>query len=144
MRKATAIFVVVLNLVLLLLVPLSIYGRDMLYEDGTIRQYTVFDHIKREYAPEDAESVDLSIGWHRTGRYSQSLRLSVHMDYGDHEYTFYNRSFGHDWIDDLTEVLSQFDPEIVQVWNIDKLDGFAKGLSDENRRKLIELFAFYE
>ena len=144
MRKATAIFVVVLNLLFLLQVPLSIYGRNMLYEDGTVRQYTVFDHIKREYAPEDAESVDLSIGWHRTGRYSQSLRLSVHMDYGDHEYTFYNRSFGHDWVDDMTEVLSQFDPEIVQVWNIDKLNGFAKGFSDENRRKLIELFEFYE
>lgn len=144
MRKATVIFIVVLNLVSLLVVPLSIYGRDMLYEDGTLRQYTVFDHIKREYAPEEAESVTLSISWHKTGRYSHSLRLTVYLDYGKHQYKFYHRSFGNDWVDDLTQVLSRFDPDIVQVGNIDKLDGLANGLSDENRRKLIELFEFYE
>ena len=143
MRKATAIFVVVLNLVLLLLVPLSIHGRNMLYEDGTVRQYTVFDDIKREYAPEEAEEVSLSIGWRRTGRYSHSLRLTVYLDYGKHQYKFYHRSFGNDWVDDLTQVLSRFDRDIVQVGNIEKLDALAKGLSDENYDKLIALFEFY-
>ena len=143
MRKATAIFVVVLNLVLLLLVPFSIHGRNMLYEDGTLRQYTVFDDIKREYAPEEAESVTLSIGWRRTGRYSHSLRLTVYLDYGKHQYKFYHRSFGNDWVDDLTQVMSRFDRDIVHVHNIEKLDALAKGLSDENYNKLIALFEFY-
>ena len=142
-RKATAIFVVVLNLVLLLLVPFSIHGRNMLYEDGTVRQYTVFNDIKREYTPEEAEEVSLSIGWRRTGRYSHSLRLTVYLDYGKHQYKFYHRSFGNDWVDDLTQVLSRFDPDIVQVGNIEKLDALAKGLSDENYDKLIALFEFY-
>ena len=143
MRKATAIFVVVLNLVLLLLVPLSIHGRNMLYADGTFRQYTVFDNVKREYAPEEAEEVTLSIGWHKTGRYSHSLRLTVYIDYGKHGYRFYHRSFGSDWVDDLTQVLSCFDRDIIQVGNIEKLDALGKGLSDENYDKLIALFEFY-
>ena len=145
MRKTTAIFVVALNLVLLLMVPLAIHGRNMLYEDGTFRQYTVFDRVKREYRPEDAESVTISIGRHKTGKFSYTWRLTLSIDYGDREYRFYSRSFsGADWVDTLTQVLAQFDPEIIQVWNIEKLDDYGRGLSEENHRKLLELFEFYE
>ena len=145
MRKTTAIFVVALNLVLLMMVPLAIHGRNMLYEDGTFRQYTVFDRVKREYRPEDAESVTISIGRHKTGKFSYTWRLTVRIDYGDREYRFYSRSFsGADWVDTMAQVLGQFDPEIIQVWNIEKLDDYGRGLSEENYRKLAELYEFYE
>ena len=93
MRRATAVFVVVLNLVFLSLVPLSIHGRDMLYADGTVRDYNVFDRMMHEYSPEDAGEVTLSIGRHKTGKYAYSWRLTVYIDYGDRAYRFYHGSF---------------------------------------------------
>ena len=145
MRKTAAIFVVVLNLVFLLLVPLSIYGRNMLYEDGTLREYTVFDKIKREYEPEKAESVTLQIGWYRSGRYSSGYwRLTVSIDYGEHEYEFYNRSFGHeDWVDELDFVLREFDPDIICVQGEDRLANFARNFTEENYEKLCAIFERY-
>ncbi len=145
MRKATAIFVVVLNLVFLLLVPLSIHGRNMLYEDGTVHEYSMFDNLKREYEPENAEKVTLSIGRHRTGKYgTYTWRLIVSIDYGDHKYKFYNRSFGReDWVDDLDSVLKEFDPDIICVQGEDRLANFARNFTEENYEKLCAIFERY-
>lgn len=144
MRKATAIFVVALNLVLLLLVPLSVFGRDMLYEDGTVRDYSMFNNLKREYAPEDAQKVTLHIGWHKSGKHSRTLRLSLNIDYGNREYTFYHRSFsGADWVDDLDAVLREFDPNVILAVGEDRLDDFGRNLSEENYEKLCAIFERY-
>ena len=141
MRRAGVIAVVALNLVLALLMPLSIYGRDMLYEDGNVVEYGVFNNTKRAYEPEDAETVTLSIGWHRSGRHSYgNWRLTVSLDYGQRRYRFYERSFGSDWVDDLTAVLERFDPGILRTNGEENLEDFLRGLSPENAQKLRELF----
>lgn len=144
MRRATAVFVVALNLVFALLAPLSIHGRDLLYEDGTLRDYSMFDNVKREYAPEDAEEVSLSIGWHKSGKYSRSLRLTISIDYGDREYRFYPRSFsGPDWVEDLDLILREFNPGIIVVSGEDRLDDFGRKLSEKNYEKLCAIFERY-
>lgn len=144
MRKAGVIFVVALNLVLALLVPLSIHGRDMLYADGTLRDYSMFDNLKREYEPENAESVTVSIGRHKSGQYSRSWRLTLRIDYGARSYTFYDRSFsGPDWVEDLDAVLKGFDPGIIRVPDERRLAEFGAKLSEENYARLREIFERY-
>lgn len=145
MRRATVIFVVVLNLIFLLLVPLSIHGRNMLYADGTLHDYSMFDNLKGEYEPEDAEEITLSIGRHSLGRYgSYTWRLTVSIDYGDRKFNFYNGSFsGADWVDDLDALLREFDPGVIEVRGEDRLDDFGKKLSDGNYEKLCAIFERY-
>ncbi len=145
LRRKAVMTVVVLNLVLALLVPFSIFGRDMLYESGTVVEYSVFNNPKREYEPEDAEAVTLSISWHNGGRYgSGHWRLSLSIDYGDREYRFYNRSFsGPDWVDDLDAVLREFDPGVIQALDAERLDEFGRRLSEENYARLCAIFERY-
>lgn len=145
LRRAGVIAVVVLNLLCALLAPLSIYGRDMLYENGTLRDYSMFNNVKREYEPEDAEEIVLSIGRHKTGRYgSYTWRLTVRIDYGNREYRFYNSSFsGSDWVGELDAVLRNFDPALIRLAGTDRLDDFGRKLSEENYEKLCAIFERY-
>ena len=145
MRRSAVITVVVLNLVLALLVPFSVYGRDMLYEDGALVEYSVFNNPKRTYEPEEAEAVTLSIRWYNGGRYTAGhWRLCLSIDYGDREYQFYNRSFsGSDWVDDLDAVLWEFDPDVIRTSHAERLDEFGRMLSGESCAKLRAIFERY-
>jgi len=142
MRRKAVLTVVALNLVLALLVPFSIYGRDMLYEDGIVVEYSAYNSPKREYEPEEAEAVTLSIRWYKGGRYSSGhWRFCLCIDYGDRGYEFYNRSFsGADWVDDLDAVLREFDPGVIQAFDAERLDDFGKKLSDQSYAKLCAIF----
>ena len=143
MRRTAGIAVVALNLVLALLVPLSIHGRNMLYEDGSLRDFSMLDQVKGDYGPEDAEEVTLHFGRYKSGKHSYRWRLVLTIDYGGREYTFYDRSFsGADWVDDLERLLEQFDPGIIRT-DGENLDAFAGGRARETVQKLRELLEQY-
>lgn len=145
MRRSAVITVVALNLVLALLVPFSVYGRDMLYEDGTLVEYSAFNAPKREYDPEEAEAVTLSIRWHSGSRYTAGQwRLGLSIDYGERVYQFYNRSFSDgDWVDELDAVLREFDPDVIRAFDAERLDEFGRKLSADNYAALCAIFERY-
>lgn len=111
-QKKLRLFLTALALVTLLfslaMFPRSLYGREVLYRDGTVAVYSPGDREEAHYKFSEITSVELDT-YYRTRRRSFSgswnVRMTIHLADGD---TFYFSSgdFSGDWTTTLETMLA--------------------------------------
>lgn len=111
--------------------PWSLYGRDCLYRDGSIRQYNMFDCQVRDFSSEQIAEVEFEAYEHRAGRHSIRMiwDVQVHLttDSGK-TYTFDYSEFREDvegmppyWLTAMLELKSCYAPGTVTYTGVEGL-----------------------
>lgn len=151
----TAILLLPLILLSFLFPAMAIYGRECLYEDGSIRRFNLFNSISREYAPEERTSLTIGCGLYGGGRYSRGhWEADVKITCADGKsYSFSSRDFRGEtkaeiqlWLREMTELKAQFDPAVINYMDLDDLPKVIdeQKLSPEEQALLYELFSVEE
>lgn len=136
--------------------PLAVYGRDCLYEDGSIRVYDLFNRVSEEYGPEDAVALEIGISGRRRTRRSRRKRWNVSLEitcangesfYFTSEYFIGGRTGEiRLWLTEMLELKARFDPEKISYNDSHKLPNLVEDrhLSEEEQALLYELFSVEE
>lgn len=151
----TAILLLPLIFISLLFPAMAIYGRESLYEDGSIRRFNLFNSISREYAPEERTSLKIGCGLYGRGRYSSGhWEADVKITCADgKKYSFSSRDFRGDpkaeirlWLREMLELKAQFDPAVISYEDLDHLPKVIdeQNLSPKELALLYELFSVEE
>lgn len=119
-RKQLAAFLALLLLVSFIPFPWALYGRDCLYADGNIRQYSMFNHPVQEYLPQELAEAEFSVYHYSTGRYGTGTHWDVRMRLttgAGNTYTFEGRDFrpGESWPDAMLRLKEHYDPAIFRA-----------------------------
>lgn len=155
-RRSLKITVAALILSSFLFPPLAVYGRDCLYEDGSIRVYNLFNQVSEEYGPEDA--VALEIGGHGRRRSRRSWRkrwdVSVEITCANGESFYFTSEYFigdrtaeiRPWLTEMLELKARFDPEKISYNDSHKLPNIIEDnhLSEQEQALLYELFSVEE
>lgn len=132
--------------------PWSLYGRDCLYRDGSIRQYSMFNNLKKEYLCQEIETVEFSTYRYSTGKYVKTTHWGVEVTLttnSGNSYSFQDRdtklkweSGSPQWLGTMLDLKEQYDPAIIRYDPSADLDRVVWdcGLSDADEARLYQLF----
>ena len=98
-RKQISILLLSVLLISFIPYPWSLYGRDCLYSDGSIVQYSMFNGKTNEYASSEIESVEVETYRHAVGRANTKKRWDVRMIFttdSGKKYCFHYEEFRND------------------------------------------------
>lgn len=144
-KKTIAVVLVVVLLLSFLPYPLSFYGRDCLYRDGSIEQYNAFNVKTRSFLSRDITAVKIE-----TTRSSSRRRVSDH--YGvtvtlttnvGKSYSFDAGDFGSDdWLSQMLALKRRYDSHIVTYETEYSLEKVIReyNMSKEETALLYQLF----
>lgn len=147
-RKTCALFLLAVTVLLCLLVPLSVAGRDVLYADGRIGAYNMFGVQTEAVDKPFVEQVEFGVYVSSSGRTStKSYGVDVTLWTADGEkYRFEDGDFRHDWDAEvrlwITDMLALKEAYAGRVtWEEGAvLDRVLDGRSDRERALILELF----
>lgn len=103
LRIALTVFALVTLLFSLAMFPRSLYGREVLYRDGTVAVYSPNNEETEYYKFSDVTSVELDTYYHRHRRSFDGdwyTRMSVHFDNG-RSFHFSSHEFSGSWTQTL-------------------------------------------
>ncbi len=146
MRTALAMWCA-LFVLLASLVPLSLFGREVLYEDNSTKRINIFNTVTEEYTPKDYAHLWIYTGYntvYRGGGY-WIYEITIEMENGK-KHTFGSRDFasGHDaCLDEMLEIKALFAPEDVTIDGAELIHKAAHnlGFNAEQEAKLAKLFS---
>ncbi len=150
-RKQLAVILLVVLLISFIPFPWSLYGRNCLYNDGSIAQYNMFNTQTREYAPEDISEVTFDVIRYRSGRHGPrhwGVRITLITEDGK-RYPFGHRTFRDDeqgqiryWLAAMLDMKACFHPAIIHYEDLEDLDLVVadKNMSQEEAKLLYQLF----
>ena len=151
-RKKIATLLLVVLLVSFIPFPLSLYGRNCLYSDGSIVQYNSFNGKSREFTSGQIESLKIETYRYSTGRHYMTkhwgVRLVFTTDNG-RKYTFTQSDFRSDvpmdtryWLNTMLRLTRRYDPSIISFGGIENLENVIKDkmLTDAETEMLYQLF----
>lgn len=144
-KKTIAVVLVVILLLSFVPYPLSFYGRDCLYRDGSIGQYNAFNVKTRSFLPRDITAVKI-----KTTRSSSRRGVSDH--YGvtvtltanvGESYSFGAGDFeSNDWLSQMLALKCRYDSHIITYETEYPLESVIReyNLSEEETALLYQLF----
>ena len=120
-KKHTILILVILLLISFIPFPWSIYGRDCLMADGSIRQYSMFNNRKDDFSIQEIDNVEFSTYTYFTGKYNRTIHWDVQVTLevaSGAKYTFQSKDFRRDpgsrfWMTEMLRLKSLFDPSII-------------------------------
>jgi len=115
-KQQIAIALAVLLLISFIPFPWSLYGRDCLYTDGSVRQYSMFNTLNQEHLPGDMERVEYSVYRYSSGRYGNGTHwgIRMHLVTADgRKYIFEDRDFRSNWLGNMADLSRVYDPGIL-------------------------------
>ena len=150
-KKQIAILLAVILLLSFLPLPMSLYGRKCLYEDGSVAEYNGFNREIEKFTAEDMVGAKLETYCYRTkGSFVNhwGVQLTLETDSGEkfrfkHTESRNNTSAeGAYWMDALLGVKNCYYPGFVTYDGLENIDLviYDKGLDPEESRKLYQLF----
>lgn len=151
-RRAASV-VICIDLLFLAPVLLSVAGRDSLYADGTVQEFSMFGNVREEYGVRDTEQVILSVDSRTSGKYVRTrhwfVGLKLVMTDGT-RYDFSSGSFRHDdgetevrrWIRELEQLMALYPAQRIEIQNAGELDRVITdhGLNETETGILYRLF----
>lgn len=151
-QKQIAVILLIVLLVSFIPLPLSLYGRDCLRNDGSILQYNMFNSQTHEFASGDMEEIEIETYRYSTGkrniRRHWGVQIVFKTDSGK-KYTFEHRDFRSDahcetiyWLEWMLNIKKRYDPSIIHYDGLEDLDRVIadRDLNQEEVEKLYQLF----
>ncbi len=150
-KKQIAILLVVILLLSFLPLPLSLYGRECLLENGGIVQYNGFNRKIREFSSDDIVSVEMETYRYRVGKQWHKhwgVRLTVKTESGQ-TYSFNHNEFRSDthggsayWLDAMLGVKNCYYPGTITYDGLENIDAviYDQGFDQEEAERLYRLF----
>lgn len=151
-RRGTALLLLVVLLVSFIPYPWSLYGRDVLYSDGSIVQYSMFNSKTHEYSSGKIASVEIEVFRNSTGKSNIIKRYDVQMTFttdNGRKYCFTYGEFRGDvqtdtryWLTTMLQIKKRYIPEIVTYTGVENLEKVVSDhkLTDAEREILYQLF----
>ena len=145
-RRNIAILLLVVFLICCLPLPLSLFGRDSLYADGSVADFNMFNRKVREYTVRDVDSVIFRVARNgkRSGLYDivmeQTMTDGRRFQFEDGD--FLRREDG-DWLSEMVRLKALFPPEKVVTKGHDKLElvVFDRDMDSQQAALLYALFS---
>lgn len=151
-KKRIAILLILILLVSFIPYPWSLYGRNCLYADGSIRQYSMFNNRKQEILPQEMESAEFSVYTYTSGKYTKTRHWGVQITLSTgskRQHTFQSGDFRRapqsgtpGWLTEMVRLTDCYDPEIICFSNQEELRKVAidHELTAEAQHLLYQLF----
>ena len=150
-RRKIIIIWCLLLILLASLIPLSLFGRDVMKKDNSIEKINLVNATSKAYSVNDFSKLTIQakyVSGHKTASYWK-YEIIIEMKDGN-DFTFSNRDF--DWrvsgakdkcLDKMLEIKGLFSPDAVTVEGADKIDKVSDflGLNEQQRAKLQALFS---
>lgn len=150
-RQMTALVLTIILLISFIPFPWALYGRDCLYSDGSIAQYSMFNK-QTEFISGPIDSAELETYRYSTGKYHKTTHWGVQLiltaDSG-REYVFKYSDFRNDvqtgtpyWLSAMLLLKRRYDPEIIAYNGTENLEKVIadRGLSYVESQMLYALF----
>ena len=149
-KKHTILILVILLLISFIPFPWSIYGRDCLMADGSIRQYSMFNNRKDDFSIHEIDNVEFSTYTYFTGKYNRTIHWDVQVTLevsSGAKYTFQSKDFRRDhgsrfWLTEMLRLKNLFDPSMILYRQTEDLKQVVWDyeLSNEEELLLYQLF----
>ena len=151
-RKRRSILLLAVLLISFIPYPWSLYGRDCLYSDGSIVQYSMFNGKTNEFSSGEIMSVEVEAYQHAVGRYKTRKRWDVQMTFttdSGKKYCFQPGEFRNNvptdmryWLVAMLRVKERYDPGIITYSGVGNLESVVSDneLTDAETQILYQLF----
>ena len=147
-RKKLTVFLVILLLVSFIPYPWAFYGRECLYNDGSIVQYNGFNIPVREYSSQDIESVEFVAYKH--GKYTKYYDVEVNLktntgkkySFEYHNFLKSNPDEHPNWLTQMLAIKRRYPSRIITYKGLRHLEDvvYDNALTAEEAQLLYELF----
>lgn len=151
-RRLSVIILLIVLLVSLIPLPLSLYGRNCLRDNGSIVQYNMFNNVARSFTSEEIEEVTIKAYRYHTKSdpkfWSYGVQIVLITDTGK-EYTFnawefrdHEKNGALTWLLSMEDIKQHYDQEIIRYEGVNYLDDVVadKALTNEEALLLYQLF----
>lgn len=147
-KRQTAMILLLVLLIGFIPYPWSLYGRDCLYTDGSIRQYSMFGSLSREVAAGEIAQMEIGTFRYSTGRYRSATHWGVYLKLTTDEgktYRFEHRDFSKDVADKLETMLhlkGRYHPRSITYAGTENLEKYvaSKNMTPKQIDTLYRLF----
>jgi hypothetical protein len=129
---------------------MGFFGRDCLYEDGSVTNYSMFNARKEEYSPGEIAKIHISIYGYRYGRHRHyrnkhyGVAMTVTTVDGS-EYRFKSRGFRNEdslnWMHHMLQIKATY-PESMVICDTDYIELLIKD-RDYNEKELALLYQLF-
>ena len=135
------------------LIPLSLFSREVLYQDNRIERINLFNHVTEAYTTDDFEHLTIranyalylrkpgSSGW----RYSIEIKMKdgTTFHFSQRNFDGLGKNRQDACLDKMLDIKSQFSPESITIKGDDNVDAISEEyrLNEEQYAKLCKLFA---
>ena len=152
-RRLSVIILLIVLLVSLIPLPLSLYGRNCLRDNGSIVQYNMLNNVAHSFTSEEIEVVTIKAYRYRTKSdpkfWSYGVQIELITDTGKKypfnawEFRDHEKNGALTWLLSMEDIKQHYDQEILRYEGVNYLDDVVadKALTNEEAQLLYRLFA---